>query len=242
MCELVLPAQDGVLVRRPQRHVAAPGLASRPVDIGPVRDQELDRLRPSTTPDGVRDAEALVRVGAVLEQQPDVLQALVVEGMRECVRVRRLRTVLEQDPQTVRALRLGRVIDGLAVVRVRTGLQQGARQVGVVPDAGGTVERGHVPVLVHEVPVGVGATSEQFAGEVRRREARVARIDERRPAARASGCIRVTVPFAAENELHPRVLLELGPGGEHRLCPCTAPACGGLNEGLDALVQIHVST
>ena len=110
-CELVLPAQDGVLVRRPQRHVAAPGLAARPVDIGSVRDQELDRLRPSTTPDGVRDAEALVRVGAVLEQQPDVLQALVVEGVRECVRVGRLRTVLEQDPQTVRALRLGRVID-----------------------------------------------------------------------------------------------------------------------------------
>ncbi len=34
--KVVLPAQDGVLIRRPQRHVASPGLTARQVDVGAV--------------------------------------------------------------------------------------------------------------------------------------------------------------------------------------------------------------
>jgi hypothetical protein len=87
-----------VLVRRPKRHVATPGLTARPVDIGSVRNEKLERLRSSAAPDGVRHTSALVRIDAVLEQQPHVLQPLVVESVRQRVRAARLRTVLEQDP------------------------------------------------------------------------------------------------------------------------------------------------
>jgi hypothetical protein len=49
--------------------------------------------------------------------------------------------MLEQDPDAVRALRLGRVVERLAVVGIRAGLEQRPRQLRVVLDAGGAVER-----------------------------------------------------------------------------------------------------
>ena len=87
----------------------------------------------------------LVRVGAVVEQEPDVLEALVVERVRERVRPARLRAVLEQDREALGALRLGRVVERLAVVGVRARLEQRACQLRVVADARGAVERRHPP-------------------------------------------------------------------------------------------------
>ena len=131
--------------------------------------------------------EALVRVAAVLEQQADVLDPVVVDRGRNRVRAVDLRAVLEQDPGALGALRLGRVVERLAVIRVRAGFEQRPRQLRVVPLACGTVERGHLPVLVDEEPVRIGAALEQGASERRRLEARVAGVDERRPAERATG-------------------------------------------------------
>ena len=164
-----------MLVRRPQRDVAAPRLAARPVDVGAVLGEEPDERRPAPAPDGVGDQEALVRVRAGLEQEPDVLLALVVERVRERVRAARRRPVLEQEPQALGALGLGRVVDRLVVVRVGAVLEQQARHLRVVDDAGGAVERGHRAVLVRVRRVRVGAALQQLPDEAARREARSGR-------------------------------------------------------------------
>ena len=163
--QLVLSSQDGMLIRRPQGNAAAPGLAAGPVEVGAVGSQQLDRLRAATPADGVCDREALVRVGAVLEQEPDMLEPVVVERVQERVRARRRGAVLEQDPEALRALGLGRVIQRLAVVGTRTCLEQRGRELGVVLPSSSAVERRHLAVLVDEERVRVGAAREQVAGE-----------------------------------------------------------------------------
>ncbi len=85
------PAQHGVLIRRAQRDVAAPELASGPVDVGAVLDQEPERLRAAAPPHGVREDRPLVRVGAGFEQQAHVLEPVVVECVRQRVGVAGLR-------------------------------------------------------------------------------------------------------------------------------------------------------
>jgi hypothetical protein len=59
-------AQYGVLVGRAKRDVAAPGLAARCVELGPVLDQQPQLLRSAPTPHRVREQRPLVRVGARL--------------------------------------------------------------------------------------------------------------------------------------------------------------------------------
>ena len=99
-------------------------------------------------------------VGARVEQQPHVLQPLVVERVGEHDRLDG-RAVLEQRAQALRARRLGRVVDRLAVVGVRARLEQHARELGIVDDARRAVERGHLAVLVGERRVRVRAAREQ---------------------------------------------------------------------------------
>jgi hypothetical protein len=121
----------------------------------------------------VRDERAGIRIGAELEQQPDVLEPVLVECVRQRVRAARRGAVLEQEPQALRALRLGGVVERLAVVRVRARLEQQPRELGMVHHPGRAVERRHLTVLVDEERVRIGAALEQLAPEAGGREARV---------------------------------------------------------------------
>ena len=227
-------AQHRVLVRRSQRHRASPRLAAGPVDVGAVLGEEPDERRPPPAPDGVGDQEAFVRVRAGLEQEPDVLLALVVERMRERVRPSRRRPVLEQEPQALGALGLSRVVDGLVVVRIGAVLEQQPRRLRVVDDAGGAVQRGHRAVLVRVRRVRVRAALEQLADETAGREHGLAGVVERRPAARAARRVRIAGPAAPEDERGPRVVRELGQRLEHRLRPPAPSVRRGQHEGVGA--------
>jgi hypothetical protein len=84
-----------MLVRRPQRHVAAPRLPARLVEIGAVLPEQTQELRPAAAPDGVRNDRSFVRIRAAFQEQPNVLETIVVERVREGVRPPRLCAVLE---------------------------------------------------------------------------------------------------------------------------------------------------
>ena len=179
--------------------------------------EQLEKLGPAATADGVREKRALVRVCAGLEQDPDRLDPVVVERVRQRIRATCLRTGLEQQAKALRGLGLDRVVDRLAVVRIRAGLEQDAGQLGVVDDAGGAVERRHLAVLVGERRVRVGASGKKVAGEVGVREHRVTHVQERGPVPRAAGLVGVACPAAAEHETGPRIALDLRPVGKQRL-------------------------
>ena len=149
-----------MLVWRAKRHVAAPRLAARAVDLGAVRNEQLDQIGAAAAANGVRDERAVGRIGAVLEHETDVLEPVLVEGVGERVRAVDACAVLEQDAHAVGPLGLGCVIQRLAVVGVRAGFEQGEGQFRVVPNAGGAVERGHLAVVVDEEAVRVGAERE----------------------------------------------------------------------------------
>jgi len=87
---VVTPANDGVLVRRPEREVAAPGLAAGSVEVTAVFCQQPQEFGASAPAHRVRDVRAFVRVGSRIQQEADMLErVLVVERVRE--RVRRIR-------------------------------------------------------------------------------------------------------------------------------------------------------
>ncbi len=156
----------------------APALARRGAR-GRRRARPAAAGTPGPRPRRTANGSSSRGVGARVEQQPHVLRALVVERVGEHDRLDR-RAVLEQRAQALGARRLGRVVDGLAVVGVRARLEQHARELGVVDDAGGAVERGHLAVLVGERDVRVGAAVEQLA---RRATATRRRSGRRRAAA-----------------------------------------------------------
>ena len=158
----------------------------------------------------MRDARVFVRVRACLEQHPHRLDSVVVERVRQAVRAARLGAVLEQNPQAFRALGLGGVVDRLSVVRVGARLEQDARELRIVDDSCGAVERGHLAVLVRERRVRVCTAEEQLTREVRVGEDRVRHVENRRPAERAAGPVRVALPALPEHEPHPRVALQIG--------------------------------
>ena len=158
-----------MLIGRPQRHVSAPGLAAGPVEIAAVLREQAQELRSATATDGVRDERALVGVRARLQQQPHVIEPIVVEGVRQRVRPARLGAVLEQQPEAGRVLGLGRVVERLAVVRTRPGVEQDARQLRIMCDPGRAVERRHPAILVAESHVRIRAALEQLAREPRLR-------------------------------------------------------------------------
>jgi hypothetical protein len=221
-----------VLVRRSKPDVAAPRLAAGTVEVGAVLGEQADEFRPAAAAHRVRDVGVLVRVGARFEEEPDVLEPLVVERVCERVGPVRPRPVREELFEARRARRLRRVVEGLAVVRVGARLEQHAGELGVVRDAGRAVERGHRPVLVDEARVRVRAALEQLPGEGRRRKARVADVEERRPAAWATRRVRVARPGAAEHEGRPGVVRDLGPRCQHRLGAGALPTGRGEHERL----------
>jgi hypothetical protein len=216
-CRLVAAAPPRMLVRGAEWHVATPCLPAGTVEVGSVLREQAHELRASAAADGMRDERALVRVGARLEQEPDVLERVLVERVRKCVRPARRGAVLEEQAQAVGLGGLGRVVEGLAVVRVGAGFQEHSGQLGVVRDTGGAVERRHRPVLVLEARVRVGAALEQLPCQRRRGEAGVADVEERSPAAWPAGRAGVPAVAASEREARPGVLRDLGPRGEHRL-------------------------
>jgi hypothetical protein len=91
-----------VLVGRAQRDVAPPRLAAGLVQIGAVRGEQAHELGAAAAAHGVREVRALVGVGAGLQQQPHVLETLLVERVRQRVGVARARAVLEQQRQAGR--------------------------------------------------------------------------------------------------------------------------------------------
>ena len=221
--ELRVAAQDGVLVRRPERHVAAPGLAA---GAGRRRRRTRRAARSSVrrSRDGRRGRRARPRSD---RHPPRASAARARRGRRRSpLRPRSCRRPWRHvRAGCARSRRIPRRRRGRATRRRRgrACLEQRTRQVRVVLDAGGAVERRHVAVLVGEEAVRVGAAREQPARELRRLEAGMARVEERRPAERPAGRVRVAVPAAAEQEPHPRVALELRPGGEEPLGPRRAP-------------------
>ena len=174
------------------------------------------------------DDGGLIETAAVLEKQPHALETLVVERVGERVRPGDRRTVLEEDSEAVRTLGLGRVVERLAVVRIRTGLEKHVRELRIVHNARGAIKRGHPPVLADVEGIRVSAPCEELARELDRREARAADVDERRPAARSAGGVRVAVPCAPEHEPRPRIALDLRPSPEH---PCRAGAAAVRRRG-----------
>jgi hypothetical protein len=92
-----------------------------------VLREEAYEVGVAATPDRVRDECALVRIGAVLEQQADVLEAVLVERVPEGVRACGRRAVREQEAQALRAFRLCRVVKRLAVVGIGPRLEEYAR-------------------------------------------------------------------------------------------------------------------
>jgi hypothetical protein len=172
----------------------------------------------------------LVGVGAGLEQHPDRLDPVVVEGMREGVRATRRRPMLEQESQAPRILGLDRVVQRLTVVRVGPGLEEHAGQLGIVEDSGSAVKRGHLAVLVEERRIRIGAAAKQLTGEAGVGEDRMGDVQERRPAARTAGPIRVALPAATEHEPGPRIALDLGIRGEQRFCALPSPDGRSLDE------------
>ena len=197
-----------------------------------ARGEQPDDLRPAAAAHRVRKDRALVRVGTGGQEEADELEPLVVERVRERVRAAGGRTVREQELEARRVRRLRRVVQGLAVVGSGARLEQDARQLGLVDDAGGAVEGGHRAVLVLEARVRVGASVEEGPRERRGREARVADVEDGRPAARAARRARVAVPRAAEDERRPGVVRDLRVLGEHRLGPRAPALRGGEDERL----------
>lgn len=140
--------------------------------------------------------------------------------------------MLEQEQEAGRALVLDRVVERLVVVRVRSRLEQDPRQLGVVDDAGGSVQRRHLAVLVREGRVRIRAALEELPGELGRREAGVADVQDRHPVPGAAGLVRVAVPAATEDEPRPRVVLDLRARGEHPLRLRAAIVGRGPHEGV----------
>ena len=230
--EVVAPAQDRVLVGGAQRDVAPPRLAARPVELGATDREQLQRRGPAAAAHRVGQQRSLVRIATRVEEQPHVLGVVLVEGPGEGVRAAHVRAVVEQQLQARRAARLDGVVHRLAVVGVRARLQQRAGHRGIADDADGAVERGHRPVLVAIRRVRVSAAGEQLPQELDGREARVAEVHDRRPAARTAGRVHVARPAAAEDERGPRVAHDPRTRREECLGPGAAPARGGEDERL----------
>jgi hypothetical protein len=186
----------------------------------------------------VVEDRALVQERATLEEQAKVLEVRIVERVGESVRARHHGAVLEQDPQALRALGLARVVDRLVVVRVRARLQEDACHPRVVDDPGRAVDGGHRPVLVDEVCVRVGSACEQLPQELHRREDGMRHVQDRRPAERAAGLVRIAVPAATERQRNPGIALELGPRSEQRLSPCATPLRRRPDKGLHARLEV----
>jgi hypothetical protein len=207
---LVTAADDRLTVRRAKRHVSAPELAAGAVELGAVLREQPQERGTAPAADRVCEDRPLVRVHPGLEQQPDVLEPVLVEGVPERVRAAGLGAGREQQAQALGALGLGRVVDRLPVVRIRSGREEQPSQLGVVLDARGAVERRHRAVLVPERGVRVGAALEEPGRDLRRVEARVARVEERRPSERPAGLLRVALPRPPERERGPGVVGEPG--------------------------------
>ena len=179
--------------------------------------QEAEHLRVTAAANRVGHVAALVGIATRVEQEPDVLDLLVVERVRQRVRSIDGRSVREQELEASGAPVLDGVVERLPVVGVRTRLEQNPRQLRVVHDARCAVQRRHLAVLIGEGRVRIGASREELPRERGRGEARVADVEDRRPVPRAAGLARIAVPAAAEDEPRPRVALDLGPGLEHAL-------------------------
>ena len=210
-------------VRRPQRHVprhvsppgrsrSAPCAASRRMNSGPLPR----RTACATIAHSFGSAPASSRSRTCASDSPSsaCASAFVSFVCAPCSSRSRRQSVLD---------RLRRVVDRLAVVRVGSRLEEHAGQLRVVRDAGGAVERRHRAVLVVEGHVRVGAAREEVPRERRRRKARMADVEERRPAPRPARRARVALPTSAEHEPCPRIVGELRAGGEQRFRACALP-------------------
>jgi len=213
---VIVSAQHGMLVRRAQRRVAVP-LVAGSIGIRAVLGEQPDELGAASAVHRRGDVRAVVRIGAVLEQQAQRLEAIEVERVQEGIRAARFRAVLEQQAQAFRVVGLDRVIQRLTVVGIGAGQEQEPRELRIVQHPGGAVERRRLAPVGREAAVAVGAELEQFTDEHSRPEHGVARVEHGRPSARSIGLVDVAAPVSAEDEPRPRVAVDLRLRGEYRL-------------------------
>ena len=90
-------------------------------------------------------------------------------------------------------------------------------------------------MLIYKESVGVRAAFEQLACKPGVCEARVRDVDERRPAPRSLGLVRIAVPASAENEPRPGIALDPGMSREQRFGARPVPVGRRDDEG-DRLV------
>ena len=203
-------------------------------------------------------ASAPIRIHAPLEQPLDAFIVVPVR-LAEQHRAQALGVqlaALHEDLERGIVAGLGCVIGNLLVIRIRAPLEQQARQIGMVRDPGGAVQRA-LPLgarqVVHLVPTGVGtrAAIEQNgrrpdeplrARAIEPEVLRKAQVRERIPAVRTAlrggvGAIEREEPLhggrIAENRGHVDIAArDLGVRCEDRLgaLQCSVPDCG-LEEG-----------